>query len=260
MRPKDLEETLDTVEIKWKNSYSERIRRAFGEPRNAAERAGEGIAILTILAFTKYTAIERAPIGSGFDFWLGLREDADSFIFQRDARMEVKGVSDAEFPSEITREVRKGIKQTKRSDNTWFARICNSYRIQPACYLHGAAMNVKAREVKRLHREAMEFVDESFIVQLEGNRDQFLHLTRLAFEKEVAAADLMVDEEEIEPTRSVLHRGAATLAYRCEMYEEAKRLVYRALAGMPPPDIEEELNDLLGNVKLALSGWQLGKT
>lgn len=120
-------------------------------------------------------------------------------------------------------------------------------------------MNVKAREVKRLHREAMEFVDESFIVQLEGNRDQFLHLTRLAFEKEVAAADLMVDEEEIEPTRSVLHRGAATLAYRCEMYEEAKRLVYRALAGMPPPDIEEELNDLLGNVKLALSGWQLGK-
>ena len=116
---KDLEETLDTVEIKWKNSYSERIRRAFGEPRNAAERAGEGIAILTILAFTKYTAIERAPIGSGFDFWLGLREGADSFIFQRDARLEVKGVSDAEFPSEITREVRKGIKQTKRSDNTW---------------------------------------------------------------------------------------------------------------------------------------------
>ena len=115
---KDLEETLAGIEIRWMKSYSERIKRAFGEPRNAAERAGEGIAILTILAFTEYTAIERAPIGSGFDFWLGCKKDADRFIFQGEARMEAKGLSDAEFPSEITRVVRKGIEQTKRSDST----------------------------------------------------------------------------------------------------------------------------------------------
>ena len=97
-------------------------------------------------------------------------------------------------------------------------------------------MNLKVREVNRLHRKAMEFADESFVVRLEGNREQYLHLTRLAYEKEAAAADLMVDED-VEPTRSVLHRSAATLALRCEMYEEAKRLIYRALAGQPPSDI-----------------------
>ena len=104
----------------------------------------------------------------------------------------------------------------------------------------------------------MEFADESFVARLEKDRERYLHFTRLALEKEAAAADLMTDED-IEPTRSVLHRSAATLAYRCELYEEAKRLIYRALAGNAPADIEDELNDLLGNVKLALAGWQLRK-
>ena len=114
-------------------------------------------------------------------------------------------------------------------------------------------MNKKAREVTKLHRKAMEFADESFIFRLEKNREEYLRLTELAYEKEAAAADLMVDEFDIEPTRSVLHRSAATLAWRCEMYDEAKRLICRALAGNPPPDIEFELNDLLEKVNSALA-------
>lgn len=117
-------------------------------------------------------------------------------------------------------------------------------------------MNHKAREVKRLHRKAMEYADKAYVAQLEGDREQYLHYTRLALEKEAAAAQLMVDEI-IEPTRSVLHRSAATLAWRCEEYDEAKRLIYRALAGNPPADIEEELNDLLGRVKAAITGIEL---
>lgn len=114
-------------------------------------------------------------------------------------------------------------------------------------------MNKKAREVNKLHRKAMEFADESFVFRLENNREEFLRLTKLAYEKEAAAADLMVDEFDIEPTRSVLHRSAATLAWRCEMYDEAKWLICRALAGNPPPDIECELNDLLEKVNSALT-------
>ena len=80
----------------------------------------------------------------------------------------------------------------------------------------------------------MEFADESFVARLEKDRDRFLHYTRLALEKEAAAADLMVDED-VEPSRSVLHRSAATLAWRCEACTTvAKRLIYRALAGNPP--------------------------
>ncbi|MDE2949389.1 MAG: hypothetical protein OXT68_01365 [Chloroflexota bacterium] len=119
-------------------------------------------------------------------------------------------------------------------------------------------MNNKAREVKRLHRKAMEYVDEAYILQLEGEREQFLHFTRLALEKETAAADLMLDED-IEPTRSVLHRSAATLAWRCQEYDRAKRLAYRALAGNPPPDIAWELKDLLSTVRLEEAGIRLGK-
>ena len=113
-------------------------------------------------------------------------------------------------------------------------------------------MNHKAREVKRLHRKAMEYVDEAYLFQLEGARDKYLHFTRLALEKEAAAADLMVDED-VEPTRSVLHRSAATLAWRCQEYDYAKRLIFRGLDGNPPGEIAWELKDLLSKVKEALA-------
>lgn len=111
-------------------------------------------------------------------------------------------------------------------------------------------MTTKARRVNQLHHEAMEFADESFVARLEKDRERYLHFTRLALEKEAAAAELMVDEN-VEPTRSVLHRSAATLAWRCEMYEEARRLIYRGLAGDAPPEIEAELRDLLREVEAA---------
>ncbi len=104
----------------------------------------------------------------------------------------------------------------------------------------------------------MEFADESFVARLEKDRERYVHFTRLALAKETAAADLMTDED-IEPTRSVLHRSAATLAWRCKEYERAKRLAYRALAGNPPSDIEWELNDLLSTVRLEEAGIRLGK-
>lgn len=118
-------------------------------------------------------------------------------------------------------------------------------------------MNDNIREVSRLHREAMRCVDKSTVARLEDNREEYLRYTRLAYEKETAAAVLMEDKKDIEPTRSVLYRSAATLAYRCEMYVEAKRLIHTALGGNPPPEIEFELNDLLGKVKLAQSNIHL---
>ena len=120
-------------------------------------------------------------------------------------------------------------------------------------------MTTKARRVNQLHHEAMEFADESFVARLEKDRERYLHFTRLALEKEAAAADLMVDEEDIEPTRSVLHRSAATLAWRCGRFDEAEKLIYRALAGNPRSDIEWELKDLLGTVNLAKEGIHLGE-
>jgi hypothetical protein len=45
----------------------------------------------------------------------------------------------------------------------------------------------------------------------------------------------------------VLHRSAASLAVECFQLREAERLIGRALAGNPPPDIADELRDLLLN-------------
>ena len=117
-------------------------------------------------------------------------------------------------------------------------------------------MSTKVQLVTRFHKEAMEYTDESFIARGLNERAEYLRLTRIAYEKEKEAANLLFDED-VEPTRSILHRSAATLAFRCELYPEAKRLVHRALSGNPPADIEHELNDLLGKVKLAVAGIDL---
>jgi hypothetical protein len=65
--------------------------------------------------------------------------------------------------------------------------------------------------VEALHREAMELVDRAVLARQFGDRDQMTALTRAAFAKERAAADLVANEWDFEPTRSVLHRSAAVL-------------------------------------------------
>jgi hypothetical protein len=52
----------------------------------------------------------------------------------------------------------------------------------------------------------------------------------------------------LEPTRSVLHRSAPTLALECGALRDAERLIAVALSGDPPAEIAEELRDLLEQV------------
>jgi len=74
-------------------------------------------------------------------------------------------------------------------------------------------------------------------------------LFRSAFEHERKAANLLEDDLDCEPTRSVLYRSAATLARDCHDYGEARRLIQKGLMGRPPDDIAEELRELLELVK-----------
>ena len=115
---KDLEKTLHETAIVWTREMSNEIEDTFGSPSNAAELAGEGIACLTIRAFTKYKVVRRAIRGEGVDFWLAERQDTDSYPFQFAARMESKGITEARYLSDILTQVNKGIKQSRRSDCT----------------------------------------------------------------------------------------------------------------------------------------------
>ena len=100
------------------------------------------------------------------------------------------------------------------------------------------------RNIEKLHQRAMDFAEEAFIAKLEGDLQKEQELLRKAFEQENQAAKLIAREKEAEPSRSILHRSAATLAIDCGKIEEAKRLIETALSGKPPKEIEDELKDL----------------
>ena len=116
-------------------------------------------------------------------------------------------------------------------------------------------------EVDALHNRAMDLAELALIQRLSGNAEQELNFSRRALQLELAAIDNL--SEYIEPTFSVLHRSAGTLALRCKEYGQAEHIAYRALAKDPPPEIAEELRDLVTQANfhrhLGLKGIALGQ-
>jgi hypothetical protein len=100
-------------------------------------------------------------------------------------------------------------------------------------------------DVERLHHQAMELVDRAVLARQQGDEVAAIEWLKSAFEAERSAADMLADRLDLEPTRSVLHRSAAALAVECSRLREAEQLIGRALAGNPPPDMADELRDLL---------------
>ena len=116
-------------------------------------------------------------------------------------------------------------------------------------------------QIKRWHHQAMGFCDSAVVARVNREYKQATASFRGAYQLERKAADLIAQETELEPTRSVLHRSAASLALECGEHREAEKLISRALAGDPPEEIAEELRDLLEQVNfgrhLALKGLTL---
>lgn len=100
-------------------------------------------------------------------------------------------------------------------------------------------------DLKSKHREAMRHAERARIARLEGNEAEMVELTRRALELEREAAYGLLQEFQVEPTRSVLFRSAATLALECGETEEARRLAFQGLAGSPPQEIADELHDIV---------------
>ena len=99
-------------------------------------------------------------------------------------------------------------------------------------------------EIDELHSKAMDLADDAFIARRKGLSDQANDLYNQAFEIEKQAALLLVDNFEVEPTRSVLFRSAGWLAFNADDYESAQEMVDMALQGNPPPAIKEQLEEL----------------
>jgi hypothetical protein len=104
--------------------------------------------------------------------------------------------------------------------------------------------------VQKLHQQAMDLAEQADLAKLRGQTDGVQAILRQALTLESEAAKMVADDLMDEPTRSVLHRSAASLAIECGELQTAEKLIARALAGTPPSDIEEELKDLFMQINL----------
>jgi len=103
-------------------------------------------------------------------------------------------------------------------------------------------------QAQTLHIEAMQKAADAFAAQRKGNYQEYLQLTKEAFEKEKSAAWLLFNKPKAEPTRSILFRSAAQLAFNCGKMRDAEQLISAALAGNPPREILKELRLLYREV------------
>ena len=107
----------------------------------------------------------------------------------------------------------------------------------------------------------MELADRALVESSHGNDERALQLYRDAFYLERDASSEALLSNLGEPTISVLHRSAATLALDAQEPREAERLIATALCHEPPDAIADELRDLLEQVHfrrhLSLRGVEL---
>lgn len=99
-----------------------------------------------------------------------------------------------------------------------------------------------------LHNKSMDCAELALLARLRHDHDEAARLFRESLEFEINAIREM-ESDPLEPTFSVLHRSAATLAMDCNNTELAERLIASALSREAvPSDIREELRDLLEQV------------
>ena len=108
-------------------------------------------------------------------------------------------------------------------------------------------------DIPDIHRCAMELAE---LADMRDPESQDVNRLRyLAFKVERFAAQEL-QYLDIEPTRSVLYRSAASLAFQCREFEQAIELIKVGLAGNPPAEIRAELEELMGQVNKAMEGYQ----
>ncbi|MEO1294795.1 MAG: hypothetical protein AAFW75_03165 [Cyanobacteria bacterium J06636_16] len=107
-------------------------------------------------------------------------------------------------------------------------------------------------KVQELHQQAMDLVEQAELRKLRGDTNQAREILQQALKLEVEAAKMTAGNLAAEPTRSVLHRSAASLAVECGELQTAEKLIAVALAGTPPVDVANELKDLFIQMNLRM--------
>ena len=107
----------------------------------------------------------------------------------------------------------------------------------------------KSTKVTALHNQAMEIAEEGYFAQRKGDKETASKHFKAAFELEKNAAMLLIDNFEIEPTRSILFKGAAQLAFNFGDYRVMEKMIGFALTGNPDKVTTLELKQLLNEAE-----------
>ena len=107
--------------------------------------------------------------------------------------------------------------------------------------------------VRELHSKSVELAHLALVARQIGETAKAVELAKHAYELESQAANLVPDGRSSEPTRSILFRSAASLAFQCREYDSSLRLIAQALTGYPPKEVEGELVALLEQVRFEQS-------
>jgi hypothetical protein len=113
------ESATDSYLVSWPNEEidTELINRSYNQD-DSAEDGAEAIALLLSIDRTDYTAVERASTSTGIDYWLGYK-DSPNNPFERAGRLEVSGIFAESERNSVKQRVKKKLKQTSPTDNTF---------------------------------------------------------------------------------------------------------------------------------------------
>lgn len=96
-----------------------------------------------------------------------------------------------------------------------------------------------------LHDRAMDLLDEVHLARRQGHVDRASELIAEAFRVESEAAELLFNERNLEPSRSIILKSAAVIAVQAAQFRQAEKFAAAALSGDCPAEIAEELRSLI---------------
>lgn len=110
------------------------------------------------------------------------------------------------------------------------------------------------KNIREIHSEAMRMVKEAEYFLEQRLNEQYIDYLEKALSLEEEAAMELFSKLDSEPTRSVLFRSAANIAYNLGRYDKSEKLIYQALSGSPHLEIRNELLELKEKIDIAIAG------
>jgi hypothetical protein len=107
-------------------------------------------------------------------------------------------------------------------------------------------------QIEKLHNQAMDLAENAFLAQQKGDANAFVQLSKEAFLLEKAAAMLLQNQPESEPSRSILFKSAAFLAFDAQEFQECRNMITYTLLGKPDTIIKAEMNQLFDETTIIL--------